>query len=644
MSSLTAGFLLIVPLFFLFSIKVEKNKVITISKPIVITQARKTPAFYLYQQANKLDQDQTSEQIQNVASTFLSTDKTIAVAPVVELVEMKFDQRDIGSEKDYGFQIAKFKPIQNEEKQNVDATQTIPYKDTLSENKPAVVVNASPLKKWATVRGKFEVKDGVGVVDHIVEIKRVEEGQVREIGQIDLKAGSYSIDIESPQGELVAQITDRNGLLIGRDQQKVVNLQSRGSYFEGPFIRVGFSQQMAANPELPGKGDERQTVAENRSGRTPANNSMARAKEDEFASGITASLFSDQHQLEKAKDQFGNISRTSSTISLIADKKLNYMNMITIRQTGDLLETPLFTKKWIDGVITYVADQMKIEFKSKTAPIIIGRVFSDKKPLAGARVQIESQPGLNPIYLDQFMIPSMKQDSTSENGYFMFVGLEQDDYSVVAFQNNKITGHQMFTTVDSRISYQNILSSSVPHVVLVRSFDAFTGQPADADIISSDLEEIIETKAGIASFRTNNELGLSTYLVRPKQGYMPINYVQDSRLDHVHIPLVSEEQLTNIQQQLQIESVPNTGNIIGFVPGADYEMYLISEEYNISQIAYFNQNGQISKGPMPGGGFILFNVPIGAREVVVQEKKTERIFSQVYFIKTGQTSVSHFAE
>lgn len=656
---MTAGIFLIIPLFFLFSVKVEKNKVITISKPIVITQARKTPAFYLYQQANNVDKKEVTPE--PVSTTLLSTEKIISVTPPVQLAEMKFNQAEIGSSVDYGFRIAQ---TQNTRMPSVvtvaPAVQEIQRNEALATTKTILVQpNQSPLKKWATVRGKFEVKDGVGVVDHIVEISRVEEGQVREVGQIDLKAGLYSIDIESPQGELVAQIKDQSGVVIGRDKQKVINLQSRGQYFEGPFIRVGPPPGVAGNPTIPAGGG--QAIADN--GNHGGGNGNARAsgrslpggrsatskalntKASNDASGITVSLFSEQNQLEKPKDQFSNISQNSSTISLITDKNEIYTNVVSVRQTGDSSETPLFTKKWVNGALSYVSDQMKIEFKSKGAPIIIGRVFSDQKPVAGAKVQIESQPGLNPIYLDQFMIPNIKQDETSENGYFMFVGLEAEEYSVVAFQNNKIIGHQMFIADEDSIAYQNILTSLAPRAVLVRSFDAFTGQPVDADIVSSDLEDIIETQAGLASFRTNNSLGLSNYVVRTKQNYMPINYVQDSRLDHVHIPLISEEWLYKIIEKLEMNAAPATGTIIGFAPGiAEYDMYLISEDYDTKQVVYFDQYGQISKTQVAGGGFILFNVPVGAREVVVQEKKSERIYSQVHFVKSSQTSVSHFSE
>jgi len=650
-----AGIFFIIPFFLLFSVKVEKNKVITISKPIVITQARKTPAFYLYQQTTNSEKKSEPEPTA-VASTFLSAEKTKLTPPPVQLAEMKFDCSEVGSNVDYGFKVAQDRTSYWNRQVASAPVQEIQRNESLTETKTVLVQpNQSPLKKWATVRGKFEVRDGVGVVDHIVEISRVEEGQVREVGQIDLRAGLYSIDIESPQGELVAQIKNRNGTLIGLDRQKVANLQSRGQYFEGPFIRVGPAETMAANPSIPSGGPSTGLLADNKSASGPsrytrglmsqpaAKGVSIKGKDD--TSGIVASLFSDQNQLDKPKDEFTNISSHSSTVSLLTDKNKIYYDVVSIRQTGDSSETPLFTKKWVDGVLSYVSDQMKIEFKSQQAPIIIGRVMVDGKPIAGAKIQIESHPGLEPIYLDQFMIPSFHQEETSGNGYFMFVGLEAEDYSVVAFQNNKIIGHQMFAADTGKIAFQNMQTSLTPRSVLVRSFDAFSGQPVDADIVSSDMEDIIETQNGLASFRTNNQMGLSTYIVRSKQDYIPMSYVQDSRQDHIHIPLIPEAWLTKVQEHLQINSLPDTGTIIGFVPQiAEYDMYLISEDYSTQNIIYFDQYGQLSKQAVLGGGFILFNVPSGAKEVVVQEKKTDRIFSQVHFVRPSQISVAHVVE
>lgn len=634
-SFLTAAIMATSILFFCSS-KTENGRVVTISRPLLITQARKTPAFFLYQQAQKLESK--IEITLAGSTTYLNTESALPTLHALALTEMKFDRTEISSVQDAGFQMASYR---------ASVAQTplaeIGFDNAFSETSTAVVQpNSSPMQKWGTIRGKFEVKDGVGVVDHLVDVKRIEEGQVREMGHVDLKAGTYSIDIENPQGYLIAQIKDRSGLLIGEDKQKIINLASHGNYFEGPYIRVGLPPQIGANPQIPNQ-TQGQVIASNARGRA-GSGSAKPAQAREQVSTIVASLFSNQHQLEKSQDKFNNISKNSSTIALIEDQKNVYAKIISIRQTADEIQTPLFTKRWVQGTLNYISDHLKLEFKSKLPPVLIGRVFVDGKPLSGARVQLENQAGVNAIYLDQFMIPNFKQEGTSENGYFMFVGLEAGNYSAVAFQNNKIIGHQVFVSEPEQISYQHILTTAIPRSVVVRVFDALSGKPVDADVIAPDAEDVLDVQRGIANYKTQTALGISNYIVRPKQSYMPINYIQDSRMDHVHIPAINEAWLTTTQSNAQINDQSNTGTIIGFVPDLQYDMFIISETYDRNQIIYFDQLGQVVTQPTTGGGFILFNVPVGAQEVVVQEKKTERIFSQVHLVKSNQTSVSHFSE
>jgi hypothetical protein len=624
---------MVIPLFFFYSPRVEQNRVVTISKALVITQERKTPAYYLYQQAKAIE---VKQQIDNAPiTTFLSSQNFIPPTPSVAVPEMKINHREIASSVDAGFTVdfAPQQPLQKFVATEVTKTDSAATSATILDYTQQFTqqprpTNVSPTKKWATVRGKFEMR-GVGVVDQFIELKRIEEGQVREIGRIDLKAGLYTIDIESPKGILVAEIKDKNGILIGEDRQKIVNLQSRGLYFEGPFIQVRHPETLASGVAIP--SEKAASVTRGMPGKSP--------------SAFVTTLFSDQNILENPTDEFGNVSRTSSTVSYISDSTEKNRKILTIRQTGDISKTPVFSEKWLQGAMEYISDQQQIEFKSKKAPILIGRVFVDNKPAMGIQVQIENHPGVEPIYLDQFMIPTSRQSETSENGYFMIVGVEEENYTVTAFKQNQIIGHQMFIAEEGVVSYQNILSQSAVSQVVVRSFDAFSAEPIEIDLITPDVEEVMQTIGGSIRYNQQNALGVSQFLIRTnQQNYLPIRYVQDSRKDYVHIPMIQEKWLNEIQTTRLINEMPDSGTVIGFVPDFDFDVYLIFEGYSQDQIVYFDLQGRISQSPIKGGGFILFNVPAKAHEVVVQEKDSDRIYSQVFDIKAGQISVAHFVD
>ncbi len=110
----------------------------------------------------------------------------------------------------------------------------------------------------------------------------------------------------------------------------------------------------------------------------------------------------------------------------------------------------------------------------------------------------------------------------------------------------------------------------------------------------------------------------------------------------MHIPLVREAWLKQLQTSKLITDMPNTGMILGFSADSNYEVFLAKENYSSDQIVYFDQAGNSASGPTPGGGFVLFNVPIGTNEVIVQEKNSDKIYSQVFDVKINQVSATHF--
>ena len=615
-----------------FSPKTEQSRVVTIHRPLVITQERKTPAYYAYQQSQNLLHKKTTAPVQN--SIYLSNLSLVPETAKIQIAEMKFTKREFAAiQPNYSSGRTLASDLTEE-------TMNLAYEKVVYSNSPdsplfeqdSAVPELSPSKKWATIKGKFELVEGVGIVDHIIELKRVEEGRIREVGRIDLKAGTYSIDIESPQGVLIAQIRDRSGFIIGEDRQRLINLHSRGSFFEGPFMRVGRPDPLAVNPAY---SDYRGAASRFATASTKAITTA----------GLAVSLFDGQKMLANPNDELSNISRFSSSIARVFDPSQTYKNITTIRLTGDKSQTPMFTKKWIDGVVEYISDMQKIEFRSKNAPIIIGKVMVGGDTLAGAQVEIENKPGIIPIYFDQFMIPALNQSETSQNGYFMFVGIETDSYRIVATKNNRLVGNQIFIAEEDSAGFQHIESHAVPHTKILRSFDAFNSEPVETEIITADLEEPLETRGGTASFRTTSAGNVAEFLIRtPDRRYLPIRYVQSGQRDFVHLPLIQEAWLNEVKTFKQINELPATGTIIGFTTDLTYSAYLAVDAYNSNNVVYFDKTGRVSVKPVTGGGFILFNVPIGAREVVLQENGSERLHSQVAEIKSQQITVTHFSE
>jgi hypothetical protein len=643
---------------FLFSTKTEHHRVVTIQKPIVITQERRTPAFFAYQQSQLLRQKK-SEPV-TAKSTFLTNLNEQPQLPKFQLAEMRLTKSDYAA---YEAALYRSRMIAGSsyDDGSHDYEKVIFQPDTQNsafDNSDAPTV-LSPERRWAVIQGKFELRDGVGITDHIIDIKRVEEGLVREQGRINLNAGTYSIEIESPNGYLVAEVRDKSGLIIGEDRQRLVNLQGRGAFLEGPFIKVRRPDSTLAGNPSTGKGDSSGSASTAGAASTgwasqpgttvagmksPGGTSSLKASPSATSGGtaLAATIFNDQKIFTRATDEFSNVSSLSSTIARIYDPAQIYNNVVTVRMAGEKTETPMFTKNWLANAVNLISKEQQLQIR-QGLPVVIGRVVVDGQPMAGAQVQIERQLNAQAIYLDQFLNPSRSLSETTSNGYFMFIGVDPGAYDVVAFANNRIIGSQLFSAENASISFQNIYTRSIPVNLTVRSYDAFTSDPVETDIYLSSQDEIIQTAEGSAAFRSYVENNVSDYAVRTADtSYVGVNLVQSGKKEYVHIPMIQEKWLTQIKKMKLINDLPSHGTVIGFTPQLKYEVFLASDHYDKGNVVYFTKDGEIASVPQANGGFIMFNVPVGAKEVVLNNLENEKIFSQALSVHDQQVSAITF--
>ena len=124
--------------------------------------------------------------------------------------------------------------------------------------------------------------------------------------------------------------------------------------------------------------------------------------------------------------------------------------------------------------------------------------------------------------------------------------------------------------------------------IIVRSFEAFTGQEMDADLILPGQEDIFTLIDGFGRYRTSTAEGLQEISVRPVSGgYAPYIYLQNSKKDHLHLPMIQDQFLDQLRLQKQIPIVEDTSVFIAFVPAGDFDLHLTSENFDRKQFYCF---------------------------------------------------------
>ncbi len=603
---------LIFPLSFLYSPPVEKSGAVYITKTMHITQERKTPAYTLFQQAQRITHPETNRQTTSLESKAISGSELLSLHQVdpnkinfpeaTVVSEMSLDKKELLARAD--FQLSQL--ISKD-------------KDSLLLNKiqnPFVNTKKS-IPHSASIQGFFELSDGVGLTNQTVTVRRVREGQSIELGQVDLRAGMYQIYVGSFEGELVAEIKDENGIIIGEDHKVIAGLTRQNNYFQGPQLKLSRPSGFAVNLR---HIDDR------------------KIKDSE----IRASLFSGNFDLKKTTDIYPNVARHSSTVALIDHINGKTARTLSIRTAKDPSEVILFSNEWIEGAQNYLAEKIQIQYMSD-AGIIIGRVLLDGKPVSGAQVVVENQPGIEPYYLDQFLIPQVQQSNTTTNGFFIIPGLQPGSYQISAFIQNRHIGSQAYFVEKNIASYQEILAMSHVKVAMARSFDAFTGKMVPTDLQIPGLEDMLSLTVESVNYVEGTQSGLVEVINRPLQReYLPYIYLQNQNKDYLHLPQLTEQFIEQLSQNHKIEA--DTSLFIGFVQLKNFEVSLSNEKFDRSNIVYFGSNGEASLIPIANGGFIIFNIPEGTSEIIVENKDNEKIASQAFYSKPSMYYLAHFAD
>jgi hypothetical protein len=594
---------------------------------MTITQERNSPAYLAFRETQRLNQivvKTKDDAVPSIGSTHQTVSlSTETINPLVGSVSPKsIEQKNM---EPMAFTRVELQKVTDEKIQQMLAAQkNSTLLGAFIEQPTAFAKNETKKTNTAqagiVIQGSFELREGVGILDHIVTLTRILDGQTLELGQVDLKAGLYQIIVNSFEGELHAEIKDHNGALIGEDRRELVGLKQAGAIFQGPSLKLGKPSSLAFNPR---------SADENR-------------KRDNDT-GMVASFFSGNYDLENPKDDYPNVSRQSSTVGFLHDPKQKIINTLSLRAAQDNTETVLFSKLWVEGAVSYAAQKLQLQFSQDTG-VLVGRVVDDGRPIENVRVVIDDQPGVEIFYLDDFWIPQNDRQGTSKNGYFFIPGLTKGSYQISAFENsfNKNKGSQLFVVDVNALSYQEITYQKIPSMMSLYSYDAFTSQPMSSDLILPGIEDVVSIdEDGQVKYRVNFKSGIQEMMNRPlNRDYVTYTTVRSGNENFNYFPQVQESWLKAISEKAKIEVDLEKNVYIAFTATPEFSITMADASYDSRNVVYFKSTGEIATGPSVGGGAVFFNVKEGLQEVVLSENSSQKVHSSVFYAKSNRIFVS----
>lgn len=476
--------------------------------------------------------------------------------------------------------------------------------------------------------GPIEITGGLAVTnEHHIEIRRNDEGIIKELGSVDLMNGTYSIDVEDTSGSVVAKLVTREGKILGEGSFRLAKLAVGDlNFLQGPKIKV--------EPHADYGG----VVASVYNTRT--NDAPPPQTRVTMIKGAT-----DASVRKDGTVSMDNVTKGSTTVlRAAAPKHLQTNSIIT---SGQEFRSNLYPVTMINALLDIVGQQRAQSFDG--APTVIwGRVALDGKTLSGIEVNVESDPSLQAVYFNQFMLPDPSLTKTSDNGLFAFVAAEPGFHSLLATRGDSILGYSNVVVEEGAVAQGDIDSTIKNDSVPLRVFDAFTGESRPATLTLQSLPSDLTLESGSTTVMLPHLNRLGLMRVHPDGAdYIPARYLYNDNDEFIHVPLIKWEWLRAIKTYLKVNEMPSSGIVVGFVPDENFEVYVAgNDNFEQSNIVYFDMQGRIlqnHKG-IAGGGFILYNVGEDTQEIVVVGARTQKIYSRVVPVDPNSLSVLSFRE
>jgi hypothetical protein len=452
--------------------------------------------------------------------------------------------------------------------------------------------------------------------DHRIEIRRFAEGVPQEFGLVRLPEATFNIQFQSTYGTIVAQLINANGYVEG---QGVVAVQDL-------IKSKNFRPTLVIKPTL--------------NGNIQVASAYGASFQKDFQKSLIFDIFDSlefSKPLAKGAHFDSSYGDSEAVVQVNAKNHVPTTAIISLAEGADLMLLP---DKMINGLVDILSEQgLSLNLQGGDS-IIWGQVRKDGKPIEGATIFAERT---DPIYFGGMHLPDQLRTATSDNGMFVVVVSDPGWKDLFVQLENGTKLHLNVLTFPGKVAQVFADLPSREIAVSVRSYDAFSGEPARSKVQIQQVEDIVDTgEVGLSVVNVPLTQGLSFVNVYPESPYVDSKFSYSKLLDYMHLPLIRKEWLDQIAKFVRINTDPSKGIIVGFVQNGTYGLVTSSPEQTTESLVYFNSNGEVVNSGAAGGGFILYNQPPGFVGVTIEDKKHHRKFHKITSPENRFVSILNF--
>lgn len=490
--------------------------------------------------------------------------------------------------------------------------------ETLSEAK----VEFDPRAREIDLAGRLEILGLPFTNDTYFEIRRRVNGIELEQGQVDIEKGEYQIRLQGQNGELIARQRDQSGRILGQARVSLAQVKKTAGLTQGPLL------SLLPRADYAGRFSD-----------------LYQAGTTTWPKSTVAKVFGDavESQVSRQGD-FEVPGVEAGSHSLFRLDSPRHIPMTTILLAGARPELQLLPGSMVSALKSLVSEQRQVNLQDPQAPVIWGRVLLDEKPVAGIQVELENHPGLQAVYFNDLLLPDMNLKTTSRNGLYAFLSPPEGFQALVAKKNEQLFGHVNVVVEKGSVASGEIRNSLRTESKPVFVYDAFSGEPRAAEVLHQGLEELFFVESSGQALALIPEVQRHSLVqVRPDAPYAPAMTAVDDFAGQLQLPLVREDWLLQIKAAARLDDASLGAIIVGFVPEEDFKAELLNPTGQ-ERLFHFDSVGGVFEGQAgkAGGGFVIFNVSPGTREVVVEGLQSGRLSSRLLPLESNEVGVLLF--
>lgn len=421
------------------------------------------------------------------------------------------------------------------------------------------------------------------------------DGESDKVGDVWIDKAEYRIVIPELKGEIIAQITNKKGEVIGEATYDLSEI-SNSNYAD----REQYAIDLTLEPVSEDFEVELESVY-----------SFDEFKFPVEGASVTLSFGDQVEYSDKAgKVKFPEVRRNSQAL-LQAEKAGYIKTIVAIDGEADRAKVTMFPQQYFNAMAKTIGLDSKKMLKLGT---VWGQVVSNGRPVAGAKIKTEQG---QPIYFHNY-VANTSSTATGQDGAFVIPMLGEGlNFVSIDFNGKKYQAKPVPVVLEGiSIVTFDINEKSVVRKVVTAFDGKAISNDVDAQIFGKDITYSINN----SEINLTSSRGISPTLVELiKDNKIKYNTFTSLKNKYDEIPIPEDSHLDQI-----IKGNDATPIVFAYLEFEGVENVLVNQSEENINVIYFDKYGSITQNKSLAKAFILYGLDEGLHFLTINYSKDIR--------------------